>query len=328
MVNSNMSENMVFVQGGRFIMGNTYGDGYCDMDLPTHEVEITDFYISKYLVTFDEYDQYCDSDFVIDRFFHHKDEFDKYHDITEKEKPNDEGWGRSKRPVINITWEESLLFCNWLSLKNNLPIAYAITPKQYEFSNNFKEIYNKYFYDKKYNDDDLIHEYDLDYLYQVNDYLGSYLDSEGKITLDTTQVRGYRLPTDAEWEYAAKGGNKSKGYKYSGSNNPDKVAVYYERGSFHDEIKPIATKSPNELGLYDMSGNIGEYVQDWHYSYIERIKNGYPANPVINIQHPDELEFYRVCRAGNTLLELYNSCRSITFQKSRGMAGFRIIKSA
>ena len=75
----------------------------------------------------------------------------------------------------------------------------------------------------------------------------------------------FRLPTEAEWEYAARGGNKSQGFKYAGSNIIDDVCWYTENSS--DTTHPVATKSPNELGLYDMSGNVMEWCQDWYGSY-------------------------------------------------------------
>ena len=75
----------------------------------------------------------------------------------------------------------------------------------------------------------------------------------------------FRLPTEAEWEYAARGGDKSKGYKYSGSNRIDDVAWYkVNSGSSTHEV---ATCYPNELGLYDMSGNVREWCSDWFGSY-------------------------------------------------------------
>ena len=75
----------------------------------------------------------------------------------------------------------------------------------------------------------------------------------------------YVLPTEAQWEYAARGGNKSKGYTYSGSNNVYDVAVYYDnRGNGHSNVK---SKKPNELGIYDMSGNVWEWCSDWYGSY-------------------------------------------------------------
>lgn len=81
--------------------------------------------------------------------------------------------------------------------------------------------------------------------------------------LNTLTGLNFRLPNEAEWEYAAKGGNHSKEYAYSGSNNPDEVAWY--RGDEFDsmyEPSPVGQKLPNELGLYDMCGNVSELVAD------------------------------------------------------------------
>ncbi|MCB9295324.1 MAG: SUMF1/EgtB/PvdO family nonheme iron enzyme [Lewinellaceae bacterium] len=122
--------------------------------------------------------------------------------------------------------------------------------------------------------------------------------------LNEVTGRTYRLPTEAEWEYAARGGQKGKGGIYSGSNDPDEVA-WYVRNSDGEE-KSVGKKKPNELGLFGMSGNVLEWCHDWYSgSYYEECqKQGVVENP----QGPAEGVF-RVLRGGSWYLEA-RKCRN------------------
>lgn len=110
----------------------------------------------------------------------------------------------------------------------------------------------------------------------------------------------FRLPTEAEWEFAARGGILSKGYKYAGSDNIDEVAWYDGNSGNHPH--PVGQKQPNELGLYDMSGNVYEWCQDWYSSsYYKSSTYKNPTGP----ENGDN----RVCRGGSCQRKA-SSCRS------------------
>ena len=117
----------------------------------------------------------------------------------------------------------------------------------------------------------------------------SWLDARA-FTIKLSKLTGkkYRLPTESEWEYAARGGRYSRGYKFSGSDNIDDVA-WYRRNS-KKTPHPVGRKDPNELGIYDMSGNVLEWCQDWYGSYNSSAQ----TNP----QGPSSGS-YRVYRGGS-----------------------------
>ncbi|WP_154657007.1 formylglycine-generating enzyme family protein [Hugenholtzia roseola] len=103
---------------------------------------------------------------------------------------------------------------------------------------------------------------------------------------------GGSLPSEAQWEYAARGGNKSKGYKYAGSNNLDEVAWYGANSG--NQTHPVRQKKPNELGLYDMSGNVYEWCQDYYNAKFYETADAKKQNPLNN-----KVSDYRLLRGGS-----------------------------
>ena len=129
----------------------------------------------------------------------------------------------------------------------------------------------------------------------------SWNDCQTFITkLNELTGKTFRLPTEAEWEFAARGGNNSQGYTYSGSNTLGDVAWYLDNSGI--ETHPVATKSPNELGIYDMSGNVEEWCQDWFdFDYYSSSSQTNPTGPSSGS--------HRVSRSGN-FCDGAESCRT------------------
>jgi sulfatase modifying factor 1 len=212
------SMEMIFVKGGSFRMGNNESKFYDEF--PDHTVTLNDFYIGKYEVTIEQYSG-----------------FSKMAGFFTPE-------GDPKMPATVVSWEEALMYCNWLSRLDHL--------------------------DKYYN---------------------IYRDDKNKIIkVDLNKnSNGYRLPTEAEWEYAAKGGINKNNYAFSGSNNAVEVAWYMGTGKM---LHAVGEKNPNELGIYDMSGN----CQEWCFDvYLDNFYKTSPSeNPISEKGATD-----RISRGGN-----------------------------
>lgn len=131
----------------------------------------------------------------------------------------------------------------------------------------------------------------------------SWFDAQVFINmLNQLTGRYYRLPTEAEWEFAARGGNKSLGYKYAGSS-VGSVVAWYDTNS-GKTTHTVGEKLPNELGLYDMSGNVWQWCADWFDDkYYSKNINDNPTGPANNQEH----DFYRACRGGSWWSEVNNS---------------------
>jgi len=220
------AQNMVLVKGGTFDMGGTSEQQDClDDEKPVTRMTVDDFYMGKYEVTFDEYDAFCAA--------------------TGREKPSGNGWRRGQRPVINVSWNDAVAYCNWRSEQAGLSKVYTI--------------------------------------------------SGDKVTADWS-AHGYRLPNEAEWEYAARGGGQAVLFG-NGKNVADPKEInflshhslikpYSIAGNYRKEIVPVGSlNSPNALGLHDMSGNVREWCWDWKAAYPGGSQNNYcgPASGSVRL---------------------------------------------
>lgn len=161
---------MIFIEGGSFMFGDIFEEKNTDA-LPVHEVKVNSFYLSKYEITFEQFDAFSTS--------------------KKKGLPSSNNLGRGKRAVVNITWDDAMAFCENL---------------------------------------------------------------------------GYRLPSESEWEYAARSGGKEQ--LFSGTNNSDSLKNYaITRSSNINFSFIVGSRLPNELGLYDMSGNVFEWIDGFYQFY-------------------------------------------------------------
>jgi sulfatase modifying factor 1 len=138
--------------------------------------------------------------------------------------------------------------------------------------------------------------------------------------LNAHSGKHYRLPTEAEWEYAARGGTKSRGFEYAGSNDVNAVAWTWVNS--RSTTQPVGQKEPNELGLYDMSGNVFEWCNDWYdENYYSKRSDNNPKGPATGP--------HRVFRGGNVASEPAKSRVAYRnpFRLGYATLGFRLASS-
>jgi len=269
--------NMVLVKGGAFEMGDVFGEGN-ENEAPVHRVTLDDFYISRYEVTVGEF-----REFVFDAGYTTSAEgpvnlevHKRMMDLATKGNPSREElmelqkeilnfsgagyWDAEKcvwtgydphtnwrnpgfdqtdsHPVIAISSDDAMSYCNWLSKKEGFPVAYDLET-------------------------------------------GGVLDGDGKPTTDITRVKGYRLPTEAEWEYAAReGGKKVRFGNGRDTARSEEINLrgnageydYLEKSGYLKGTSPVGSYPPNNLGLYDMSGNAWEWVSGSFVEYTAEDK--------------------------------------------------------
>ena len=153
---------------------------------------------------------------------------------------------------------------------------------------------------------------------------------KGRATTCNFNANGYRLPTEAEWEYAARGGKNNSPFKYSGSDTIDEVAWY--RGNAKNKISEVAKKAPNALGLYDMSGNVCEWCWDLYNGNYENVKIQKDPTGFIP-ENPEGYYSKRIIRGGTYLdsreylTVWYRENTDNDNMPNDGFTGFRLVRS-
>jgi len=273
--------NLTYVKGGTFLMGSEKGD---DDEKPTHNVTLSSYYIGKYEITIAE---------VLDIYNWAKE--NDLIQITSSMVINTMG---EKKELLNLFGDDSSIYWNETELDfKDTEFAESSRCPCTKITWHGAVAYCNFLSLKE----ELIPCYDFyDWSIEV-------------------EVAGYRLPSEAEWEYASRGGKKSGNYTYAGSNIISKIAEF--RGNNNVKVEPVGGKSPNELGLYDMSGNVWEWCQDRYGSYT--------SDPVTN-PLGSEKGIYRVERGGSWAHHAYYCRTSVrAFDEpvdSHLILGFRILK--
>lgn len=141
------------------------------------------------------------------------------------------------------------------------------------------------------------------------------------VTLNRLTKKDFRLPTEAEWEFAARGGVKSQGFIYAGGNDYDEVMWCYDNDKNVSQTHPVKTKKPNELGLYDMSGLVDEWCLDWYGKY----SSGKQTNPKGAVKGDEKVQRGGCWRHSARCARVSARSSSFPHEWGAGGAGFRLV---
>jgi formylglycine-generating enzyme required for sulfatase activity len=284
---------MIWINAGTFTMGSDWlhlhpdhgEDDYIEgnWEGPKHQVTLTrGFYIGKYQVTQEQWEEVMGSE-----------NNPSYFDGSVGKEPA-EGEVQGKRPVENVNWFDAIVFCNKLSIMEKLSPAYKIngSTDPDDWGNIPTHIYH----------------------HENTELWNSTIEI-------VANSKGYRLPTEAQWEYACRAGT-TKDYSY-GSDDPSatvgNIAWYY--GNSGNKTHEVGKKSPNPWGLYDMHGNVWEWCWDWYSDYPETAVTD-PSGPSSGT--------YRVYRGGSWGLSAVHARSSDRFHfEPTGISetvGFRLVR--
>jgi formylglycine-generating enzyme required for sulfatase activity len=268
-------DNMVFIPGGTFQMGDQFGDGF-DREKPVHSVALSDFYLSRTELTNREYAEFLS---VMGNQEQGGTEWYEIESSRAGISGSDRSFvpksGQDDHPVLEVSWYGAVAYCNWLSGEHGLTPVYRIS---------------------------------------------------GTTVTPNWSANGYRLPTEAEWEYAARSGGKKE--KWAGTSTEGELtqfANYSGKEDGYERTAPVGMLRANNLGLADMSGNVWEWCWDWYDS------DYYGKSPSNNPKGPDTGS-NRVIRGGSWNSHPVN-CRAANRGSSSPtdryyFVGFRLARSS